>query len=609
MTLNTTHPAPERRIARPSREWIVSLLAGTVAALGLLNLWSAVIAHGPGRDHLLREVVHVPLMVSHGTRTLTALFGLALLMLARSLARHKRQAWQMTVPLIGVSPFLHIVKGLDYEEAFISLALLALLLAHRSSFYADNDKPSARQGVVGALGMFAFAFVYGPAGYFLLRRTFTPNFTLQRALLESSHVLIGAPGDPVLKPLAHVPFAHRSEWFEASLSVICWFAAGYGLIMLLRPVLPRALGGERDRMRARTLLAAYGAPPLAYFNLLRDKQYLFDSDPEPAWCIGYRLVGRHAVALGDPLGDPRRADDAVRAFLLMCRERDWAPVFYQVTGRCLDIFRASRLHAFKVGEDAVVDVTNFSLRGKAFQDLRTAINKMTKSGILFEELPTTGPTDENALTQLAAITEEWLAAHKGAEKNFAMGAFGPDTELFHDSRFFLARDSATNMVLAFVSFVPIYGGEETPAVANHVSTGDAANGEGTVSASPFRRGYGLDLMRRRSSSPNGIVDFLIVSALLQFQQEGEQVLSLGLSPLAGSCEDDPAGEPEIFDKARELMFERFNRFYNFKGLNAFKAKFAPGWEPRYLVYTNTSALIPCAIAVLRAHNEAAPPWT
>ena len=153
MTVKTSAlpQTPGRRVAGNTREWIVPAISATVAALGCLNIWSAILAHGPGRDRLLRDVVHMPLLLSHGSRTLTIIFGLILLVLARSLSRRKRQAWRLTVPLIAVSPFLHIVKGLDFEEALICLVLLALLLAHRRSFYAQNDRPSARQGAITAV--------------------------------------------------------------------------------------------------------------------------------------------------------------------------------------------------------------------------------------------------------------------------------------------------------------------------------------------------------------------------------------------------------------------------------------------------------------------------
>jgi len=588
------------------REWIVPVISATVAALGCLNIWSAILAHGPGRDRFLHDVVHMPLMLSHGSRTLTIIFGLILLVLARSLSRRKRQAWRLTVPLIAVSPFLHIVKGLDFEEALICLVLLALLLAHRQSFYAENDKPSARQGAIAAMGMFLFAVVYGPIGLWVLRRGIRPEVTVKRAMLETSHVIFGSPDDPVLRAVGHGPLRHRVQWFEGSLSIVCWFAGGYGLFMVLRPVLLRSAALERDRMTMRRLLAQWGGPPLSYFGLLPDKQFLFDASETPAWGIAYRLVGRYALALGDPVGKPECATEAIMAFLAMCSERDWAPVFYQVTDRYSHAYRAARLRMIKVGEDAVIDVPSFSLRGKAFQDLRTAINKMSKTGVTFEEFPT-DVADHPDLVQLAEVTADWLLAHKGAEKNFAMGAFAPGSDLYADSRLFVARQDDTGLILAFVSFVPVFGkhpaedidGSETgSSQAERTKTTDSPE-NGIVT----RSGWGLDLMRRRSSSPNGIVDFLIASAVLQFQTEGAQIVSLGLSPLAGSFDQDLDEEKEIFERARCIMFERFNRFYNFKGLNAFKAKFAPSWEPRFLVYTRTSSLIPSAIAALRAHNE------
>src|SRR5690242_6011165 len=103
-------PGPLAR-RRAATDHAVLAMAVAVAALGALNLWSALLARGPGRAEFLRDVVHLPLLVAHGSRTLIALFGLGLLMLARSLARRKRQAWRLALLLAGASPFLHLTKG------------------------------------------------------------------------------------------------------------------------------------------------------------------------------------------------------------------------------------------------------------------------------------------------------------------------------------------------------------------------------------------------------------------------------------------------------------------------------------------------------------------
>lgn len=564
---------------RRLRALAAPLLAYAVAALGLLNLWSALLAHGPGRAAFLRDTVHMPLVIEHGARALTTLFGLGLLMLARSLLRRKRQAWSITVLLVTVTPFLHLAKGLDWEEAAICLAILTGLLTHRTSFYAENDRPSARQGVLGALGMLAFALVYGPLGVLALRRQFLPEPDLGRAVAQCSHLLFYLPQNAVVHPVTH-----RAIWFENSLAYISAFALAYAVFMVLRPVLPRDVIGVRERAQVREMLSGWGAPPLSYYALLPDKHYLFDAEnAQPQWAVSYCLVGRHALALGDPLGDPAYGARAVQEFVALCARYDWSPSFYQVTGRYLEEYRAVGLKPFKIGEDAVIDLPSFSLKGKAFQDLRTALNKMSKGGVALEEYDTNGSLDPETLTQLADITEEWLSAHKGEEKGFAMGQFAPESDLFHDSRLFLARDAATRRVLAFVTFVPIYGG------ANAVSSNGVT-------------GWGLDLMRRRGESPNGVMEFLIASAAAAFQQEDACVMSLGLSPMADSDLDDADGESEWLARLRALIFDKFNQFYNFKGLNAFKSKFAPQWQSRYLVYPAAHSIGATIYAAGRAHN-------
>lgn len=587
-----TQDALPRKHKSGHREVVVPLLAAAVAGLGLLNLWSALLAIGPHRLAMLRNVVHMPMVLEHGSRTLICVFGLCLLMLSRSLLKRKKQAWRITVMLIVPSPFLHFAKGLDWEEGMICIALLALLLFYRRSFYAENDKPSAQQGVKAAIAFFAFAVIYGPLGFILLRSHFEPRVTLKRAILQSTHLLYNAPENPQLGLRdARDP---RANWFEDTLLLISAFATSYGVFMLLRPVLPRGVIEDQERTEARRLLTLWGGPPLAYFGLLPDKQFLFGPSatrppstelvPHGApWAVPYRVMNGCAIALGDPFGDPLQVLNAVEAFVELCRRYDWLPAFYQVTARHVDVFRQANMKVFKIGEDAVVDLTSFSLKGKAFQDLRTAINKMTRVGIIFEEYDTQSTDEDDILTQLAEITEDWLDAHHGEEKGFAMGQYAPGTALFADSRMFLARDGETDSVLAFVSFVPIHGGIDAPRPTGHAS------------------GWGLDLMRRRTSAANGVMDFLIASAAVQFQSEGAEIMSLGLSPLADSEDEEALEGGEWLDRLRAILFERFNQFYHFKGLNSFKSKFAPGWEPRYMVFPSAAQLPNVAYAVVRAH--------
>jgi phosphatidylglycerol lysyltransferase len=144
-------------------------------------------------------------------------------------------------------------------------------------------------------------------------------------------------------------------------------------------------------------------------------------------------------------------------------------------------------------------------------------------------------------------------------------------------------------VEAFCTFVPIWG----------------------------RRGWTLDLMRRRSDSLTGSTEFLVVKAVERARARGDAMISLSLSALAkvpdeaiehveGStaapamASDSPAGD----DRAREFLMETLARYYDFKNLFRWKRKFNPAFEDRFLIYPDPLALPRVARALLRAQTPA-----
>jgi phosphatidylglycerol lysyltransferase len=335
---------------------------------------------------------------------------------------------------------------------------------------------------------------------------------------------------------------------------------------------------------ARRLLERWGGAPLLFFALLPDKRYLFGESDGRGWGIAYRVVGRHALALGDPLGDPGAAPDAVAAFLDLCRRQGWRPSFYQVTATHLDAYRAAGLRSVKVGEDAQIGLADFSLAGKRFKNLRNDLRRIEKAGVALEVWGPDAPPSAEAVADMAAISEGWRRARRAKEGSFAMGGFAPDSDLFRASRYFVARDTASGRMLAFTTFVPVFGVGRT-------------------------RGWALDLMRRRPDALHGVMDFLIISAAQRFGEEGADMVSLGLSPLAGADDDS---ETAALSHVRRFLFTRLNRVYNFQGLHTFKSKFATDWEARYLISRRGMGMAATAGAILKAHlagDDRPPPST
>jgi phosphatidylglycerol lysyltransferase len=114
----------------------------------------------------------------------------------------------------------------------------------------------------------------------------------------------------------------------------------------------------------------------------------------------------------------------------------------------------------------------------------------------------------------------------------------------------------------------------------------------------------LDLMRRQESVPSGTMDFLIAHALLHFKEHGVAVASLGLAPLANTREGAHGWLERAMGTGMEWNFQHMNWVYHYKSLHAFKHKFNPRWEPRYLAYPSGAALPQVLYALVRVHLAA-----
>jgi len=137
-----------------------AILTGLV---GVVNLLSAVTPNLHGRSHWLKQFL--PFEITASGHIFAALTGFVLLTLSTNLLRRKRIAWLITVSLLIISIFSHLLKGLDYEESLLSGVLLTQLLLMRHVFTARSDPPSIAQGVRALIGALLFTLTYGTVGF------------------------------------------------------------------------------------------------------------------------------------------------------------------------------------------------------------------------------------------------------------------------------------------------------------------------------------------------------------------------------------------------------------------------------------------------------------
>ena len=533
--------------------WIAAIMTG---AVGIANLISAVTPSLPERINWLEQIF--PFEVRTGAHLFAVLSGFFLLTLASNLLRRKRIAWLLTVGLLVVSIVSNLLKGWDYEESLLSVSLLGQLIWMRGVFTARSDRPSIVQGIKVLAIALIFTLTYGTLGFFWLDRHYSITFSLGEAARQTLAIFF-------IDDNLGLQFTSRfGRFFIDSIYFIGAVTLFYALWMLLRPVILHNGATIEEKAKAKAIVERYGCSSLARFALLDDKSYYFS--PSSQSVVAYVPKGRGAIALGDPIGAIEDRSEAIAGFKQFCTLNDWIPAFYQTSPNDLKLFRSLNFKTLKIGEEAVVELKSFTLQGKAGKNLRTVINKFNKLGYTVQFYPP--PITNELLQELRAISNEWLEHMAGSEKRFSLGWF--DDDYLRECEIAVVHSDRGNPI-AFANIIPEYQRNEIT----------------------------IDLMRHLAEAEKGTMDFLFISMFERFKQQGYESFNLGLAALSGVGE---TVESSRMEKGIHYLYEHLNQFYNFQGLRAYKDKFHPLWESRYLVYPQLATLPDVVVALVRADS-------
>lgn len=283
----------------------------------------------------------------------------------------------------------------------------------------------------------------------------------------------------------------------------------------------------------------------SYLALLGDKNILFD-DSEKSF-IMFGKSGKSFIAMGEPIGDISTFKECIWKFHNFCRKNKKETVFYEISKEYLNYFLDIGLSFLKIGEYAKVNLEKFTLDGHEGRNFRYAFNKLEKLGYSFEVIAV-----ENVpliIDELKNISDEWLLDKNAKEKGFSLGKFTKE----YISLFPIGVIKKENKIIAFGNILKTSTNEE----------------------------ISLDLMRYKNEAVNGTMDYFFICAMKYGKDLGYKKFRLGMAPLAG-IEDHTAS---FWNKIENVIFSHGEHFYNFKGLRAFKDKFNPEWEARYIAYS------------------------
>ncbi|WP_158582979.1 phosphatidylglycerol lysyltransferase domain-containing protein [Lysinibacillus yapensis] len=313
------------------------------------------------------------------------------------------------------------------------------------------------------------------------------------------------------------------------------------------PIMHTQRGLLEQRVQVQDDLLSFlknkGGNHVSHLFFLNDKEQFWTTDQ--TGLIVYKQIFNKFVVLGDPIGEEKAIQNAIKEFTAFCKKKRVKPVFYQVNPRYMHHYHDAGFRFAKLGEEAIVKLELFSLEGKRGAKLRTRVNKFTREGYAFSVAKP--PHSSKFMAELKAISDSWLGTEK--EKGFSVVSFQEE----YVSRFPVALlHNSDGEIIAFATLTTDY-----------------------------KQTLIIDLMRKGQQSPHGAMDVLFANILTWAKEKGYQNCSLGMAPLAnvGNCKESCMNEKLI-----HLVYLHGNQKYNFKGLETYKAKFATDWEPKYLAY-------------------------
>ena len=479
--------------------------------------------------------------------------GVALVVLARGLLHGKRNAHRLAlVAAVVASLSLH-----PRRIGLLALSLLALLVAvlgvRQRAFRAGSDPARARRGWWILIAGEITVLLYGVAGLYLLDRDFYKSTTIASSVLSGVRLLFLLPGPTVS------PVTRHGGFFLDSVRVASFAVAIAGLVSIVATVVAGANPDEEERRTTEDLLDRWATTGLAPFVLADDKNWWFAKDRSAV--LAYKVVGRTAVVLGEPIGSPAGCLVAAQGFLEFCDGNGWTVGFHQVTPTGRETLARAGLRSLKIGESAVIPVNGFELSAPQHKSLRSALRRVERAGYRVVSLPQ--PINATTMDALRKVSDAWLSSGGHRERTFTLGQFDPD---YLRSTTVLALVNKSDAIVAFVNLLP---------------TNRSVNGN-------------FDLMRRGVDAPNGAMEALFVAMIERCRELGLEGLDLGMAPFANVDEGSLAG------RALRAAYESGRSIFNFEGLRSFKQKWDPVWECRYICYQADADLPTLAAAIVRA---------
>jgi phosphatidylglycerol lysyltransferase len=309
-----------------------------------------------------------------------------------------------------------------------------------------------------------------------------------------------------------------------------------------------------DKSRALALLRQHGWNATSFQILEPGFRYWFDGSDA---CVAYIDTGRAWVAAAAPIGPPHRVPAAAERFVQAAAEQRRRACFFGTEDRFAS---AVPFASMRVGEQPVWDPRAWEQTLAGAASLRAQVRRARAKGVEVRPIDPRllAQADGQARRDVDQLIARWQAAHPMPPMGFLV-QMHLDSAI-EERRLFAGYQGTT--LVGFLSMVPVFA----------------------------RRGWFIEDLLRSPEAPNGTPELLVDAAMRAAAAGGSGYVTLGLAPLAG----------EVGPWLR-LARRTGHRLYDFRGIQAFKAKLRPqSWSPIYISYPRRQSGIATVADVLAA---------
>ena len=474
--------------------------------------------------------VLLPFSFNFLDQTLNLFVGFLLLGLARGISMKVKKAYWPTIILLGFCIVNTVARTTSWQLiAVYAVILLAVILA-RKEFYREKFVYSWGALTVDSI-LFGCLFIgYAVAGYYAARP---------------------AGGNQVINHF--LLFPSDDVWFNGLIGLSISLIGLFFLYQYLAETTV-TLGEGFEEARLTRFLEKFGGNEGSQFLYLKDYgHFYYQEEGEDQVLFGFQMKFNKCFVLADPIGQREKWTAATLAFMDQADLLGYQLVFYRISEEYVMNLHDCGFEFMKVGEEGLIQFDEPStVNQTAWTETVTEKIAAEAADFQFEFYP---ETISDALYQeLERVSADWSRNQK--ERYFIGGRLDP--EYLKCSSVGLVRQKQT--VIGFITGKEMEKGKS----------------------------ISYDLLRIRSEAPAFTREYLFTHFIETYQQQGYQLIDIGMAPLANVGESKYSFLKERFVN---IFYKYSYQIYAFQDTRKRKEQYVTSWQPRYFAYPKRTSVL------------------